>query len=592
MHGADGSNRSAHTECASTPLSRREGIPMKSILRSGCIAVVLAAATFPIANAETFPPLPPGPYAVGCTSVEQDFTRLTPGETAQQYWEGIPAGDGRARYVTDLLTNPATPVVSFSVPGDGELYGKLAGKTYDVAMIICYPSAVDAGRSPYLLPNGVSVPAMQRGGEQPIFADPSVRWPLLEFSHGLAGSPLDADYLGAIQVLASNGYIVFAPFHADARVTDLKLEDLEDVVDAVKNFNDYTAMQAIRPLALKNGLDYMLSQGTWSGHIDFNRIGGFGASLGGEALFLQAGAKLTVSVGLSSKQVLSDGRLRAIATYVPYLGQTVFPALGRDQSGADFMNPIPVLAISGTSDKVAPIAATRQAMERLAGTNVMVSLEGAEHGFDPANSDDIFTWTLVFLNATTNRDPVALSRLQRMTNVAGGADDRIVIADVLPYPAAGDEEDVVEYFNATLNHYFMTADPTEIAILDIGAEIPGWTRTGEIFKAWSLASAQGQPVCRYFGTPGIGPNTHFYSVDPNECAILSNDPQWTFEGYVLRADPVANWTCPVGEMLVVRLYNNGMDGVANHRYTISPTVINEMVDEGWVVEGPVLCTPP
>jgi hypothetical protein len=45
-------------------------------------------------------------------------------------------------------------------------------------------------------------------------------------------------------------------------------------------------------------------------------------------------------------------------------------------------------------------------------------------------------------------------------------------------------------------------------------------------------------------------------------------------------------------MVVVRLYNNGMRGVANHRYTISPMVIDAMVEQGWIVEGPVFCTPP
>ena len=33
-------------------------------------------------------PLPPGPYAVGCSNVAQDFSRVLPGESAQNYWEG------------------------------------------------------------------------------------------------------------------------------------------------------------------------------------------------------------------------------------------------------------------------------------------------------------------------------------------------------------------------------------------------------------------------------------------------------------------------------------------------------------------------
>jgi dienelactone hydrolase len=433
---------------------------------------------------------------------------------------------------------------------------------------------------------------MQRGTEAPIFADAKQRWPVLEFSHGLAGSPLDADYMYAIQLFASNGYVVLAPFHADARVTDIDLADLEDVLHAIIDFPNYTAMQAVRPLALKYTLDYVLDSPTWSPRVDPDRVAGFGASLGGEALMLQAGAKLTVSVGLSSEQVLADERLKSIATYVPYFGQVFFPAFGRDQSGVDFMNPVPVLAISGTADTVAPLPATLQGLDRMTATRVLVALAGVEHGFDIPSATDIFTWSLMFLAATDGHDPLALAQLQRTATVAGGGDDFVVLSDVMPYPAAAGEVDVVEYYNASLDHYFMTSIGDEIAILDAGKPIAGWSRTGRTFKAWPMEIPRGQPVCRYFGTPGIGPPTHFYSAFANECAILAADRAWTFEGDVMHVDVPVNATCPVGEMIVVRLYNNGMRGVANHRYTITPTVIDEMVRQGWVVEGPVFCTPP
>jgi dienelactone hydrolase len=558
----------------------------------GCVAAFSLVCLVAGARADVVQPAPAGPYRVGCSSVEQDFTRLAPGENAQQYWEGIPAGDGRPRYVTDLLSGGATPVIGFGVPDDGQLFGKLAGKTFSVAVIVCYPTTAGNRRAAYPLPNGVSVPAMQRGGEAPIFADATTRWPVLEFSHGLAGSPLDADYMYAIQLFASNGYVVVAPFHADARVTDIDLSDLEDVIHAIADFPNYTAMQAVRALELKSTLDYLLGAGDWSAHVDADRIAGFGASLGGEALLLQAGAKLTASVGLSSQQVVVDDRLKSIATYVPYFGQPFFPAFGRDQSGIDFMNPVPVLAIAGTADTVAPLPATVQGMERMAATHVLVALAGVEHGFDIPSAPDIFTWSLMFLAATDNRDPIALARLQRTTGVAGGGDDVVILSDVMPYAPAPGEVDVVEYYNASLDHYFMTAMPVEIAILDAGEPIAGWTRTGRVFKAWPASSTLGQPVCRYFGAPGIGPATHFYSAYANECAILAGDPQWIFEGDVLRVDVPVNGVCPDDEMIVVRLYNNGMRGVANHRYTISPDVIDAMVDDGWIVEGPVFCTPP
>ena len=101
-------------------------------------------------------------------------------------------------------------------------------------------------------------------------------------------------------------------------------------------------------------LDVLLADPRFRGPLDAERIVGFGASLGGETLLLQAGAKLTTTVGLSSKHVVADPRLKAIVGYVPYFGQPFFPAFGRDQNGLDGIT-VPFLGISGTADTTAPI---------------------------------------------------------------------------------------------------------------------------------------------------------------------------------------------------------------------------------------------
>jgi len=61
---------------------------------------------------------------------------------------------------------------------------------------------------------------------------------------------------------------------------------------------------------------------------------------------------------------------------------------------------------------------------------------------------------------------------------------------------------VAEYYNAGLQHYFITAEPAEIANLDSGAFGGAWKRTGRSFNAWALATkpADAVPVCRFFGT--------------------------------------------------------------------------------------------
>ena len=107
-------------------------------------------------------PLPPGPYKVGCSNVAQDFSRVLPGESAQNYWEGYPDG-GRERYVTQLLADPADAlVVDVTVPADRELYTNRATQTVEFALLVCYPTTADNPYPDYALPSGQAVPHMNR----------------------------------------------------------------------------------------------------------------------------------------------------------------------------------------------------------------------------------------------------------------------------------------------------------------------------------------------------------------------------------------------------------------------------------------------
>ena len=70
-------------------------------------------------------PLPlPGPYAVACSNVVQDFTRVGAGEDVTSYWEGMPSDNGMPRYATDLLADPGnTLIATVTAPQDSNLYG-------------------------------------------------------------------------------------------------------------------------------------------------------------------------------------------------------------------------------------------------------------------------------------------------------------------------------------------------------------------------------------------------------------------------------------------------------------------------------------
>ncbi len=261
-----------------------------SVLCCGVWLVAQNSLADPLAVAEPLPSA--GPYAVGCSNVEQDFTRLKSGESAVDYWEGTPDGS-RERYVTQLLVDPVDAIVlNVNVPDDRELYNSHATQQVPYAVMVCYPTDVNNPNPGYALPTGNVVPHMQRGASPPVWVDATTRFPVLLFSHGLTGSPLSSDYIAALNLLASYGYVVIAPFHGDPRFADFDINNVSDAVYALLHFSDYIEMQAIRPLSMKAALDQILARPEYASHMDSARIGGFGASLGAETLLLQAGAKL------------------------------------------------------------------------------------------------------------------------------------------------------------------------------------------------------------------------------------------------------------------------------------------------------------
>ncbi|HTP99109.1 MAG TPA: hypothetical protein VMN56_07265, partial [Casimicrobiaceae bacterium] len=96
---------------------------------------------------------------------------------------------------------------------------------------------------------------------------------------------------------------------------------------------------------------------------------------------------------------------------------------------------------------------------------------------------------------------------------------------------ATEQTTVVEFYNATLDHYFITADAKEIADLDSGVHA-GWVRTGYKFAVIKAGStyAGTSPVCRFYSpVPTI--DSHFYSAKPSECDdVKTKFPDtWQFE---------------------------------------------------------------
>ena len=267
------------------------------------VAALALVAAIPAARSQSVfevPPIAlPGPFAVACSNVVQDFSRVGSGESASDYWEGIPRSNGGSRYVTDLLSEPAnTLAVTVTAPSDGSLFSSFAGRTIPYVVLVCYPTTSTNPRPDYVLPTGKAIPHMQRGSDAPLLADASSRYPLLLFSHGYGGSPLSDDYIDPILVFASFGYVVAVPFDGDPRIADLVPENIVNLFYLLAHLDNFIAMQALRPLSLSATLDLLLASPEWSAHVDAAKVGGFGASQGGETLLLMAGAALTKSMAI------------------------------------------------------------------------------------------------------------------------------------------------------------------------------------------------------------------------------------------------------------------------------------------------------
>lgn len=155
----------------------------------------------------------------------------------------------------------------------------------------------------------------------------------------------------------------------------------------------------------------------------------------------------------------------------------------------------------------------------------------------------------------------------------------------------------VEFYNKSLDHYFITDRAPEINDLDTGVHV-GWERTGQSFPVFTSPSAQTSPVCRFRIPPEEG-DSHFYGRGVQECnetaqkfpAFFNEDPQFFF------AILPTGGTCPASTIPVYRVFDNRPQD-ANHRYMIDRDIRDAMVaQQHWLAEGDgpdlvVMCVPP
>ncbi len=178
--------------------------------------------------------------------------------------------------------------------------------------------------------------------------------------------------------------------------------------------------------------------------------------------------------------------------------------------------------------------------------------------------------------------------------MAGGPADSLRV-DVHVASASGDlftDPLAVEFYNETLDHFFITAWTGEAEGIDRGAAGPGWRRTGQAFRVAPWGVPPAVSVCRFYGRPAGGPNSHFFTADKGECDWVKIAGGWYYEGMAFWAiAPNPDGSCPSGMRSVLRAYNNGYPTRdSNHRYTTSNSTAREMERKGWKLEGTVMCS--
>jgi hypothetical protein len=165
-----------------------------------------------------------------------------------------------------------------------------------------------------------------------------------------------------------------------------------------------------------------------------------------------------------------------------------------------------------------------------------------------------------------------------------------------PPPPAPATAEVVEYYHAALDHYFITSSTGDIQALDAGL-FAGWQRTGRTFKAFTDTSSGASPVCRFYLPPPFG-DSHFYSAFVSECLqVREQHPEFIYElanVMYLGVPDATSGACAPGTVPVYRVWDMRVD--TNHRYMTDRALRDQMVALGWVKEGAgpdavVMCAP-
>lgn len=376
-----------------------------------CVAFIVLLLT---GSGHAFSFVPDKSKPVACTSLEHDPDKIREAKARGITLEELRAGGTRnsRKIYIDQVLKQHVPGFDLHVPHDLDLYGRESGSTLPYSLLVCHPTTAENTAPDYPVPGTDTVIPRMQVTELPLLPDER-KYPLVLLSHGLGMDPLNENMFE----LAGQGFIVAALFHGDRRFpfpTIISLRRAE--------------LLTLRPLALKHTIDYLLEHPGFKEKIDETRIGGVGISIGGTTMLTLMGAEMMGPDIFSMRSTVTDPRISAAASIVPFLGQKyIFPLFGFNAQGADNVHQ-PYLAYSSAADGLADIDTVSSVLDNKPGSTYLVQVENEEHWISEEATENAFEWSLLFLNAHLKGDPEAQDALAKSSSIKSPVTNSMVMS--------------------------------------------------------------------------------------------------------------------------------------------------------------------
>ena len=255
-----------------------------------------------------------------------------------------------------------------------------------------------------------------------------IRW--LRFRMATATARISDDYISALSVFASYGYVVIAPFHGDFRFSDLNIDNLGDAIAWLSHFRRLhgaagtaTAfdIRGARPRARASAMARSHRCDTdrrLRGKHGRRDNAAVGRRRPDDLILRHRGCRGNRS------PTIRGSRRRSATCRISGSRSCLHSDATRTGSTASICRSS---ASAGRRTRSLRSSKRRSACRASPGPASWLHSQAWTHGFDLASTNDIFTWTLTFLDAEVLGNPATKTQLSTMASVAGGGDDSVVI---------------------------------------------------------------------------------------------------------------------------------------------------------------------